>query len=107
MGPDALRRAVRGLRAGQLAMPRELAADAVARLSDIARRSESRAGADGALSPREKEVLRLVSEGLTNRQIAEALTISPRTVDRHVASFLAKLDVPNRAAAARRYREGA
>jgi DNA-binding NarL/FixJ family response regulator len=88
-------------------MPRELAADAVSRLADVARRARRDTSRDGRLSAREKEVLRLVSEGLTNREIAEALTLSPRTVERHVASILDKLDVRNRAGAARLYREGA
>jgi len=53
----------------------------------------------GGLSAREVEVLRLVSAGLTNRAIAEALTISERTVDRHVSNIYTKLDVSTRAAA--------
>jgi DNA-binding CsgD family transcriptional regulator len=51
------------------------------------------------LSAREAEVLRLVAAGLTNRAIAEALTISERTVDRHVSNIYTKLDVSTRAAA--------
>ena len=53
----------------------------------------------GGLSAREAEVLRLVAGGLTNRAIAEALTISERTVDRHVSNIFTKLDVSTRAAA--------
>jgi DNA-binding CsgD family transcriptional regulator len=53
----------------------------------------------GGLSPREAEVLRLVAAGLTNRAIATALTISERTVDRHVSNIFSKLDVSTRAAA--------
>jgi DNA-binding CsgD family transcriptional regulator len=52
------------------------------------------------LSPREREVLALLAEGRSNQQIAAALFVSPRTVSNHVASILAKLDVPTRAAAA-------
>jgi DNA-binding NarL/FixJ family response regulator len=44
-------------------------------------------------------VLALVAEGRTNAAIAEALTLSPRTVARHVERLLARLGVPNRAAA--------
>ncbi len=51
------------------------------------------------LSEREAEVLRLVATGLTNRAIAETLTISERTVDRHVSNIYTKLDVSTRAAA--------
>ena len=53
----------------------------------------------GGLSAREVEVLRLVATGLTNRAIADALTISERTVDRHVSNIFTKLDVSTRAAA--------
>jgi DNA-binding CsgD family transcriptional regulator len=51
------------------------------------------------LTAREVEVLRLVAGGLTNRAIADALTISERTVDRHVSNIFTKLDVSTRAAA--------
>ncbi len=57
------------------------------------------------LTPRQVEVLALVAEGLRNRQIAERLFLSPKTVDHHVGAILTKLDVHTRgeaAAAARR-----
>jgi len=49
------------------------------------------------LSVREREVAELVARGLTNRQIAERLVISERTVDRHVSNIFAKLGVVTRA----------
>jgi DNA-binding CsgD family transcriptional regulator len=52
------------------------------------------------LTPREREVLALVADGRTNRQIAEALFISDRTASVHVSNILAKLGVANRAEAA-------
>ncbi|HEX5048294.1 MAG TPA: response regulator transcription factor [Gammaproteobacteria bacterium] len=52
-----------------------------------------------ALTPRELEVLRLVATGRTNRQIGVELTLSEKTVDRHMSNIFAKLDVPSRAAA--------
>ena len=52
------------------------------------------------LSEREVEVLRLVSRGLTNRQIAEQFTISPRTAEHHVQHIYTKLGISSRAAAA-------
>ncbi len=53
-----------------------------------------------AVTPREREVLRLMAEGLTNREIAERLVVSEHTVHRHVTNILRKLDVPSRTAAA-------
>lgn len=52
------------------------------------------------VTPREREVLRLLTEGLTNRQIAERLVVSEHTVHRHVTNILRKLDLPSRTAAA-------
>jgi DNA-binding CsgD family transcriptional regulator len=51
------------------------------------------------LSPREAEVLQLVAAGLSNRQIAERLVLSPHTVANHLASILNKTGSDNRAAA--------
>jgi DNA-binding CsgD family transcriptional regulator/tetratricopeptide (TPR) repeat protein len=56
----------------------------------------------GGLTRREKEVLRLLALGRTNRQIAHELFVSPRTVDMHVRNLLAKLGCASRLAAARR-----
>ncbi|GAA4124923.1 hypothetical protein GCM10022215_32940 [Nocardioides fonticola] len=56
--------------------------------------------ASSPLSPRESEVLALVAEGATNREIAGRLFLSHRTVDRHVSNILTKLALPSRAAAA-------
>ncbi len=52
------------------------------------------------LTQREREVLYLLATGQTDRKIAEALAISPRTVNRHVSNIFSKLEVPGRAAAA-------
>ncbi len=51
------------------------------------------------LTKRELEVLRLVAEGHTDREVAETLVISPRTANRHLSNIFVKLDVPGRAAA--------
>ncbi|MGH9084096.1 MAG: helix-turn-helix domain-containing protein, partial [Acidimicrobiales bacterium] len=52
------------------------------------------------LSAREREVLALVAAGRTNREIAEALYISPKTASVHVSNILAKLGVSGRVEAA-------
>jgi DNA-binding CsgD family transcriptional regulator/tetratricopeptide (TPR) repeat protein len=84
-------------------------------IEQLARRSRieltgSGAGLDGAgpeaadgglgLTPRELEVLRLVADGRSNRQIAEALFISAKTASVHVSNILAKLGVASRIEAA-------
>ena len=61
--------------------------------------------AQAGLSRRELEVMRLVAEGLTNRQIAERLVLSTRTVDMHVRSILTKLRCRTRTEAAGRAAE--
>lgn len=58
-------------------------------------------GYPAGLTAREVEVLRLVAGGLTNPQIGAQLSLSRKTVARHLESIYAKLDVPTRAAAAR------
>jgi DNA-binding CsgD family transcriptional regulator len=52
------------------------------------------------LTARELQVLRLISSGHTNKEIASELCLSERTIDRHVSNILCKLDAPTRAAAA-------
>jgi DNA-binding CsgD family transcriptional regulator len=59
----------------------------------------------GLLSPREIEVLRLVTRGLSNQEIAEELVLSTHTIRRHVSNILTKLRVSSRTAAAARARE--
>ncbi len=101
--PDALARTIRAVVDGDLAMPRRLAAHVIRTLSAGGRAPTASGDAFESLSSREEEVLQLLSRGLTDREIAEALTISPRTVETHVSNLLHKLGVRNRAEAARRY----
>ena len=65
-------------------------------LSQLARRSRSVPEPKAVLSARECEVLALVVEGLTNREIGEELGIARNTVKNHLRSIFAKLDVRNR-----------
>jgi DNA-binding NarL/FixJ family response regulator len=75
------------------AMRDRLAANPQAPLSNSAPRDTS------GLTARELEVLRLISQGLSNQAIARRLGISEHTVHRHVANTLSKLNVPSRSAA--------
>ena len=58
------------------------------------------------LTPREREVLAQLATGASNHDIARRLVISENTVKNHVRSILAKLNLPNRREAARRYQHG-
>lgn len=66
-------------------------------IKDLSPRVQSRKETIEALTPRELEVMGYILRGYTNRQIAEALFISIRTVEGHRASLFGKLDLKNRA----------
>lgn len=75
--------------------------DAIERFLDgLPQRAPAARHSPTALTVREREVLTLVAEGLTDAQIAERLVLSSHTVHRHVANARTKLGVPSRAAAA-------
>jgi DNA-binding NarL/FixJ family response regulator len=89
---DELRAAVVRAAAGEPVFSPQLAA---LLLGEFRRLASS--GADApALSPREREVLACVARGHTNREIAEELFISPRTVENHVRNTMAKLHLERR-----------
>ncbi|MGH3860523.1 helix-turn-helix transcriptional regulator, partial [Actinokineospora sp.] len=66
------------------------------RRHDSARPTRGRRGYGNALSPREKAIAKFAASGLTNREIAEKLTLSRRTVECHVANIMRKLEVSSR-----------
>jgi DNA-binding NarL/FixJ family response regulator len=70
-------------------------------------RRADRANGGSSLTPREREVLQLLAEGLEQSEIAERLVISSKTVASHIERILAKLGVRSRAqAVAAAFREG-
>jgi len=90
---DTLFRAIERVHDGDVWMERKLVAELVTSVAGGA--GAGRARID-SLTPREREVVRLVSEGLKNKQIAERLTIADVTVRHHLTSIFAKLEVADR-----------
>jgi DNA-binding NarL/FixJ family response regulator len=91
-GPDELLGAIRAAAAGEAPLDPK-----AARALLDSRRAPS---ADRTLSAREQEVLRLVAQGLANKQIARRLAISERTVKAHLTNIFARLGVTDRTQAA-------
>lgn len=89
---DELCRAIKAAAAGQV----QLSPAAAARLMRQVRKPEE----PDALTPRETEVLRLLAEGLANKEIARTLGIGEKTVKTHVSNILSKLGVLSRTQAA-------
>lgn len=90
---EMLRAAMDRLASDELLLPSELARSLMMRARGG---TPSRTVPAICLTPREQEVLGLLSQGLSNKQIARRLTISEHGVKRHVTSLLAKLNAPNR-----------
>jgi DNA-binding CsgD family transcriptional regulator/tetratricopeptide (TPR) repeat protein len=67
------------------------------------RRSSSTSGGGGSpLTPREVEIARLIAEGASNKEVADTLFLSRKTIERHVSNIFTKLGVRNRAELASR-----
>ena len=93
--PDELVNAIRTVSQGDIFLYPTLAARLV---NDYLNRDETTAPEtdEADLTPREREVLIEIAEGLTNPEIAETLTISVKTVDRHRENIMRKLNLHNR-----------
>lgn len=96
VGPDDLARAIRDACAGRVRLHPEAARQLVARVADP--------GGGGQpveeLTPREREVLRLIARGRSNKEIAAELGIAEKTVKTHVSNILGKLGLQDRTQAA-------
>jgi len=91
--PDALVRAIRSVHDGHTVLAPEAAGLVAARPGADSRGIRS-------LTGREREVLALLADGRSNREIARALSVSEKTVKAHVSAVLAKLGVADRTQAA-------
>jgi two-component system nitrate/nitrite response regulator NarL len=103
--PDGLRRvgdAIRRVLDGERAIDPALEQAAVLELGRFARQARESSAVDASLTPREREILELLAEGLTMQQIGRRLDISPRTVETHVANLYRKLAVRSRVQAVSR-----
>ncbi|MFE6851123.1 response regulator [Streptomyces sp. NPDC057674] len=93
--PDALAGAIRSVHAGHVLLQPEVAG---ALLSQD--ESHGGTGRGSTLTEREREVLGLIADGRSNREIARALVLSEKTVKTHVSNILMKLDLADRTQAA-------
>ncbi|PNG96396.1 hypothetical protein SMF913_12421 [Streptomyces malaysiensis] len=91
--PEALARAIRSVHSGHVLLQPEVA---------LALLSQEEGGGQGrgSLTEREREVLALIADGRSNREIARALVLSEKTVKTHVSNILMKLDLSDRTQAA-------
>ena len=94
-----LRRAVRDIAEGHLVFPSDIADKVIDALS-IGGGPSVRRRPNTALTGRESEVMYRIAEGLTNREIAEVLGISSKTVEAHVQRLMLKTGATTRAQAA-------
>ncbi|THA66711.1 response regulator transcription factor [Streptomyces sp. A0642] len=93
--PDALAGAIRSVHAGHVLLQPEVAGALLAQDDP-----GTGTGRGSTLTEREREVLGLIADGRSNREIARALVLSEKTVKTHVSNILMKLDLSDRTQAA-------
>lgn len=93
-GRDDLLRGIRAVAQGESLLSPSVTAQVLGRFADLTRKEKERE--NDILSDREKEVLVLVAQGMTNRQIASELVLSENTVRNHLSHILDKLDFSRR-----------
>ncbi|MQY16439.1 Transcriptional regulatory protein LiaR [Streptomyces sp. RB5] len=93
--PEALARAIRSVHAGHVLLQPEVACALLSQEEPAPGH-----GRGGSLTDREREVLGLIADGRSNREIARALVLSEKTVKTHVSNILMKLDLADRTQAA-------
>ncbi|MFD5751589.1 response regulator [Streptomyces sp. NPDC127033] len=93
--PEALAGAIRSVHAGHVLLQPEVAGALLAQDDPAAGQ-----GRGTSLTEREREVLTLIADGRSNREIARALVLSEKTVKTHVSNILMKLDLSDRTQAA-------
>jgi DNA-binding NarL/FixJ family response regulator len=97
--PDDLVSAIKVVAEGNVFLYSTLARFLIKDMADRSAGNDTRGEAgegEELLTPREREVLTCIAEGMTTREIAEALVISAKTVERHRENIMGKLDMHNR-----------
>jgi DNA-binding NarL/FixJ family response regulator len=94
--------AIRAVARGETVYTPEQERAAVEGLGDMLRRARERSRVSAALTERELDVLRLMAQSLSNKQVARRLNISTKTVETHISAIYRKLDATNRVAAVAR-----
>lgn len=97
--PEALFATLRGIFRGEVAISRVMASQIIGQLVEEVRTGPLRLPEE-ELSPKELEVLRFITKGLTNKEIANTLNIAESTVKNHLRNILGKLHLVNRVQAA-------
>jgi DNA-binding NarL/FixJ family response regulator len=105
-----LLRAIRAVARGEALLGASIASRVLEQFSEVPPKPVPRPPTSpsplfGELTPRELEVLRLIAQGLRNREIAQRLVISEKTVGNHISNIFTKLQVANRVQAIIRARE--
>ena len=95
--PSQLIRAIRDVHSGQSSLHPTIARKLIGELSAAAKEQST---AQDLLTDREVDVLKLVAQGYSNQEISEKLSVSDRTVGKHVSNILEKLHLANRTQAA-------
>jgi DNA-binding NarL/FixJ family response regulator len=93
---DEIADAIEAVARGELVFSKELERRAQVQLGEFARRARETARALARLTPRERQVLALLAEGSSTRQIAKRLGLSDRTIESHIGNIYEKLDVRTR-----------
>ena len=97
--PDDLLHAIRTVHRGQMSIPQTLAVKLI-------NQPPQAAPIESSLTDREQEIAALVAQGLSNKEIAQALSVSANTVRSHISNILRKLKLANRTQLAIYFKEG-
>jgi DNA-binding NarL/FixJ family response regulator len=103
--PDQLAEAIRSAYKGNIQLHPDISRALLSRpepeaRTELVRRSVSKDKSLDALTPRELEVLELLTKGQSNKDIAQTLIVAEKTVKTHVSSILSKLEFTDRTQAA-------